>query len=110
MVSRREAGRKLVSRSRMAEWEEPRHPGTASHMQRTPLRPTLQHGTRTTSHISGFAPRKPAICRVFKVGRISPRTAGRAASAAFERGFALWGALWGTPWGGVGGNAVQVPR
>src|SRR3982751_5221665 len=45
------AKREVVSRSEVAEWEEPRHPGPASQKQRTPHCPTLQHGTplwRTT--------------------------------------------------------------
>ena len=54
-----------VSRSRVAEWEEPRHPGTASHRQSTPLRPTLQHRTRFASHIVQSWTRRPRKSRLF---------------------------------------------
>ena len=35
-----------MSRTEVAEWEEPRHPGPAVHMGSTPLHPTLQHNCR----------------------------------------------------------------
>src|SRR6187431_22430 len=98
MVSR-EAGGMLVSRSRVAEWEEPRHPGAASRIQSTPLRPTLQHRTRMATHFLDAAAEKPAFCRLLSDGQIRATTARLSAAARSERGFALWGALWGTPWG-----------
>ena len=61
-----------VSRSGVAEWEEPRHPGTASLTESTPHRPTLQHGTRTASHNVVVLARRPlksgAICGMFRSG------------------------------------------
>src|SRR6478735_1495584 len=108
MVSR-EAGGKLVSRSRVAEWEEPRHPGAASRIQSTPLRPTLQHGTRTATHFLDTRIEKPALCRLFCADWIRARSARLSAAARSERGFALWGPRWGTPWGGVGGKLGYVP-
>src|SRR3712207_7512923 len=54
-----------LSRSGVAEWEEPRHPGTASHWQRTPQCPTLQHRTRRPSHLVGVPTAEAWICRAF---------------------------------------------
>ena len=116
-MSDREAGGK-VSRSRVAEWEEPRHPGTASHRGKVPhfvplcntepaLRPTLAHFVRA-SRESG------SICRDFVVGRISCRSSGVLQCACrsrvctrdcgFERPFAA------PVWGEVGGMSASACR
>src|SRR3954454_8831044 len=56
------------SRSEVAEWEEPRHPGPAVQRERTPLRPTLQHNCRLSSHHAWsefeFGPISPANAQV----------------------------------------------
>src|SRR3954447_7307029 len=51
------------SRSEVAEWEEPRHPGPAVQRERTPLPPTLQHNCRHPSHLARLW---------FEFGRILP--------------------------------------
>src|SRR3954468_19174795 len=70
-----------VSRSEVAEWEEPRHPGPASHRQSTPLPPTLQHKSRLVSHISlprsGRGPENGIFAAGSAVGRNDLRLAGR---------------------------------
>src|SRR3954469_4477948 len=70
-----------VSRSEVAEWEEPRHPGPASHRQSTPLPPTLQHKSRLVSHISrprsGRGPENGVFAAGSAVGRNDLRLAGR---------------------------------
>src|SRR5262249_42158021 len=76
-VAKRE---ELVSRSRVAEWEEPRHPGTASQLQSTPQRPTLQHRTRFSSHL--VVARTPSLHKkslfpgLLLVGRFVPSAWG----------------------------------
>src|SRR4051794_26265511 len=51
------------SRSEVAEWEEPRHPGPAVQRERTPLPPTLQHNCRLSSHLASSR---------FEFGRLLP--------------------------------------
>src|SRR5438105_822286 len=78
-MSDREAGGQ-VSRSRVAEWEEPRHPGTASQEAKYP---TSSHSATQNPHcdphrsaVRGTATRKMVICRDFLVGRFSCRSTG----------------------------------
>src|SRR4051812_13265656 len=78
-MSDREAGGE-VSRSRVAEWEEPRHPGTASQEAKYP---TSSHSATQNPlcdpHYLTFVatrPEKVAICSNFAVGRFSCRSSG----------------------------------
>src|SRR5437764_13073771 len=56
---------KGVSRSEVAEWEEPRHPGPASRLQGTPLPPTLQHNSLSPAHGSSVRSRSGRQLRRF---------------------------------------------
>src|ERR1700754_2300038 len=93
-MSFREAGGE-VSRPGVAEWEEPRHPRAASQMQSTPLRPTLQHGTRILSHFVGvqtiFGRRTTAFAGLSDVGGFVPfepeTCRGRCSAAICTRSF-----------------------
>src|SRR4051794_4823421 len=75
-MSDREAGGE-VSRSRVAEWEEPRHPGTASQEAKYP---TLSHSATQKPPCAPHRLRfvrsrtwKWQLCRAFIVGRFSCR-------------------------------------
>src|SRR6478672_9100541 len=107
-MSDREAGGK-VSRSRVAEWEEPRHPGTASHEAKYP---TSSHSATQNPHCNPhqltfvrMETRKWLISRCFVVGRFSCRSTG-VLNVALQRARlhgvlpfrAPFSPLWGTKW------------
>src|SRR3954449_9909289 len=95
--------REEVSRSEVAEWEEPRHPGPASHQQRTPLCPTLQHGTRVATPIADIwslcGPERPANDRVPDVRALAPSTQGDVQTRRLHAEVHVTG----HEWSGVGG-------
>ena len=100
-----------VSRSRVAEWEEPRHPGTASQEAKYPTSPHSATQNPHAPHIGSSscigARSKWPICGDFAVGRFSCRSAvvlqRRAAAAAnCTRDCAFAGRL--RPFGGRSGR------
>src|SRR3954452_10487406 len=107
-MSDREAGGK-VSRSRVAEWEEPRHPGTASQESKYP---TSSHSATQNPLcaplrliVARWCLEMCLICWAFSVGRISCSLSGgmhgRMHPPHLHARLRVWGSSkprWGAKW------------
>src|SRR4051812_41879768 len=96
------AKRGEVSRSGVAEWEEPRHPGTASHKAKYPTTP---HSATRNPH--GVPPdcrvvSKVAALQAFCVWRVSAAGARAAATGRSAGRVAFQAPVARPEWGAVG--------